>query len=190
MFKSAHQYGYLLGGGAAANVECGFVPDFVRVVNVTDGTVINHGYPGSQLLGFDSGSTEIKVRDKLVGATSSAKAIVKQVILTSGSWAGGDAAGYLEVDPTTVSGTWADNEEIDVWLGDTDKFAFKDADNVATVNGTLITPGNDIDTEVAADAGITAYGGSDASAPKGFTLAAGIMVSAKLIRWDAMSYSD
>ena len=41
------------------------------------------------------GTTEIVVGDWIVGATSAAKARVLSVTLSSGTWAGGDAAGYF-----------------------------------------------------------------------------------------------
>lgn len=41
------------------------------------------------------GTTEIAVNDVVTGATSAATATVKRVILTSGTWAGGNAAGTL-----------------------------------------------------------------------------------------------
>ncbi len=46
-------------------------------------------------LAFGTGTSEIKQGDVLVGATSGATAVVDQVVLASGSWAGGDAAGTL-----------------------------------------------------------------------------------------------
>lgn len=49
-------------------------------------------------LDFTSGSEEPSVGDTLSGATSSATAVVQQVILTSGTWAGGDAAGRVIVN--------------------------------------------------------------------------------------------
>lgn len=39
------------------------------------------------------GTTEIVAGDVIVGATSAAQATVKKVVLSSGTWAGGDAAG-------------------------------------------------------------------------------------------------
>lgn len=45
---------------------------------------------------FTSGGVyEIKVGDTITGATSSATAVITKVLLTSGTWAGGDAAGKL-----------------------------------------------------------------------------------------------
>ena len=80
-------------------------------------------------LGFDSGgTTEIKVGDKIQGATSGATGIIRAVELTSGSWSSGDAAGYFYFEQTT--GTWQDGETIN-------RSRPSNASNVATVNGTL-----------------------------------------------------
>ena len=49
-------------------------------------------------MGFNSGGvTEIVEGDTIVGATSAATAVVERVVLQSGTWAGGDAAGYFAV---------------------------------------------------------------------------------------------
>jgi len=86
-------------------------------------------YIAPNRLGFDSGgTTEIKVGDKIQGATSGATGIIRAVELTSGSWSGGDAAGYFYFEQTT--GTWQDNETIN-------RIRPSSASNVATVNGTL-----------------------------------------------------
>ncbi|MDO9527386.1 MAG: hypothetical protein Q7J57_17900, partial [Gemmobacter sp.] len=58
-----------------------------------------------ETIAFTSGGTyEIKETDVIVGATSAATAVVRRVILTSGTFAGGDAAGRLIVD--SVAGTF------------------------------------------------------------------------------------
>lgn len=62
------------------------------------------------VLPFDASDTEIKVGDKIKGATSGATGIVTGVCVQSGTWAGGDAAGYLDI--MTVSGTFQDGENI------------------------------------------------------------------------------
>jgi len=86
-------------------------------------------YIAPNRLGFDSGgTTEIKPRDKLEGVSSSATGIVRAVELTSGSWAGGDAAGYIYFK--TTSGTWQNNEQINRVLPSS-------SSDVATVDGTL-----------------------------------------------------
>jgi hypothetical protein len=60
---------------------------------------------------FDSGSTEPTVGETVTGATSAATGVVHRVVLHSGSYGGGDAAGYIAM--TTVTGTFQDNEILD-----------------------------------------------------------------------------
>jgi hypothetical protein len=50
---------------------------------------------GRELAFTSGGTTEIEVGDEITGATSSATATITRVVLTSGDWADGDAAGYL-----------------------------------------------------------------------------------------------
>jgi hypothetical protein len=53
-------------------------------------------------MGFNSGgATEIVEGDTIVGATSAATAVVERIVLQSGTWAGGDAAGYFAVSGVT-----------------------------------------------------------------------------------------
>lgn len=65
------------------------------------------------LLNFDAGTAAISEGDIVDGATSGAQgeALVDAVV-TSGSWATNDAAGYLVL--TGVSGTFQDNESLEV----------------------------------------------------------------------------
>lgn len=88
----------------------------VRAINFTgvDGTAIAYGIlydavdasaSGEYTRTFTSGGTyEIVPGDTVTGATSAATARVVAVSLSSGTWAGGDAAGTLTVD--THSGTF------------------------------------------------------------------------------------
>lgn len=56
-------------------------------------------------LSFTSGGTyEIAESDTITGATSGATATVRRIVLTSGSWTAGDAAGYIVL--TTATGTF------------------------------------------------------------------------------------
>ena len=49
------------------------------------------------LLAFDAGSKEISSGDEIVGASSGKTATVTSVTITSGSYAGSDAAGYISI---------------------------------------------------------------------------------------------
>jgi hypothetical protein len=79
-------------------------------------------------IGFDSGSTEPKIHDKIRGVTSGATGIVRAVELTSGSWAGGDGAGYIYF--RKVTGTFQDDENIN-------RVRPTASSNIATINGTI-----------------------------------------------------
>ena len=168
--------GFAYGTGAALNVSLGKVPDVVSVTNVTDGDVINWGYPSSVTMAFTSGGTnQIKAGDTIIGATSHATARVKQVLADTGTWAGGDAAGTLILDAESVTGTFASEAIYAQGSSATD-----DATGAA-----IGTPGQDIDTEVASDTGISAYLGVAGGATRGFTIATGISEDAKLLVWTA-----
>jgi hypothetical protein len=60
---------------------------------------------------FDAGSIAIVAGETVTNATTATGEVVS-VTLTSGSWAGGDAAGYLIL--TLVDDTWTDNDPIRV----------------------------------------------------------------------------
>ena len=88
-----------------------------------------HCFIAPNRIGFDSGGTvEIKIGDKIEGGTSSATGIVRAVHLSSGTWAGGNAAGYIYFEQT--SGTWQDNEQIN-------RTKPSSSINVGTTDGTL-----------------------------------------------------
>jgi len=173
--------GFLRGTGAAINVELGWIPDFVTVINLTDGDKV-HMNALKKVIAFTSGGTdEIKAGDKIHGNTSDATAIVDQVILDTGSWAGGDAAGWLILQAGSHSGTFqsetAYREGVD-----------SDGDDKITV-AVADQDGIDIDTEVAgtttAATNVAEYVGSAASNAKGFTVGATISEDAKLLYYFA-----
>ena len=88
-----------------------------------------HVYIAPNRLGFDSGgTTELKTGDKIEGNSSGATGIVRAIEITSGSWAGGDAAGYIYFSTTT--GTWQDNEQIN-------RTKPSSSSNICTADGTL-----------------------------------------------------
>lgn len=62
------------------------------------------------LVNFTTGTAEFLEGETLVGGTSSAIASIKRVVLQSGTWAGGDAAGYLVVGGKT--GTYTIGETV------------------------------------------------------------------------------
>lgn len=75
-----------------------------------------------QTIDYTSGSGEIFEGDIITGATSGATAMVERVVLQSGDWGGGDAAGYLTL--SSITGTFV-AENLDVGA----------SSNVATIGG-------------------------------------------------------
>ena len=175
--------GFLRGTGAALNVELGWIPDFVLIFNLTGGDVV-WANALKQVIAFTSGSTEIKAGDKLHGNTSDATAIVDQVIVDSGSWAGGDAAGWFVLRPTTRNGNFSAAET--AYREGVDS----DGDDRATLTAVQDQDGLNIDTEVAATTtaatNVSEYAGSAGSASKGFTVGATISENANLLYFVAV----
>lgn len=175
--KGVIKTGYLVGNGAAQNIELGFIPDYVAIFNMTDGDKIHEAFIGPhQVVPFSSGgTTEIAAGDTITGATSGATGYVMEVLLYSGTWAGGDAAGFFVVD--MLDGTFG-SENVDVGS----------SSNLATVTAN-VTHTVDIDDAVASatgNAAITRYAGSASSNTKGFTMGSTIAEEAKLLRYIAI----
>ena len=63
-------------------------------------------------IAFDGGTVEILEGDSIVGPTSGQTATVKKITIITGAYSTGDAAGFLSV--ISNSGTWTNNEEIQV----------------------------------------------------------------------------
>lgn len=175
--------GFLRGTGAALNVELGWIPDFVLTINLTDGNKI-FANALRKVVAFTSGGTdEIKAGDKLHGNTGDATAIIQQVIVDSGTWAGGDAAGWFVLEAASLSGNF---EAETAYREDVDS----DGDDKVTLSAAEDQDGVDIDTEVTATTtaatNITEYVGSSGSNAKGFTLGATVSTNAKLIYFVAL----
>lgn len=181
--SSQVKVGFIHGTGSAENVELGWIPDYVKIVNLTDGDKIHENWL-HKVIAFTSGSVEIEAGDTLKGITSGAYATVKQVILDSGTWAGGDAAGWIVLEHEGQSGTFeAENGGQVAKVGDT-------PDNELTLTAAADQDGIDIDTEVAGtttDAtNVKAYVGSAASNAKGFTVGSTISENGKLLGFIAL----
>ncbi len=167
--------GYTVGNGAAINVSLGWIPDFVQVINLTDADKVTNAIIGQYSVPFSSGGTAtIAVGDTIIGATSGSQARVLQVLLYSGTWAGGDAAGFFVIGEQT--GTFASENVYIASSGTTN-----DATITAAVTFTV-----SYDTEVAAEttnAAIIPYAGAIGSAAKGFTIGSTVAEEAKLLFW-------
>ncbi len=175
-FKS----GVVVGNAAAINVQLGWIPDFVEVYNATDGDTVTRCFPNLMVIPFSGGGTnEISAGNTITGATSGATAVVKQVLLYSGTWAGGNAAGFFTAERDDIVGTFQSEDIVGEASGATD-------DATVTVQ---VIHGYDSDSLVAAvttAATLAAgYVGAAATAAKGFTIGSTLAEEAKLLRWSA-----
>ena len=175
--------GFLRGTGAAINVSLGWIPDHVKVVNLTDGDDYWENWLAKVIAFTSGGTTEIKAGDTLKGNTSGAEAVIQQVIVDTGTWAAGTAAGWLILRPGTHGSTAFGSETAHRSGVDADG---TDAITVAVAD----QDGIDIDTEVAgtttAATNISEYQGSAGSAGVGFTVGATISEDAKLLGYVAV----
>lgn len=78
-------------------------------------------------LKFDAGTDAIVAGDWIIGATSSAVAKVVSITVSTGTWGGSNAAGYVIID--SMVGTWTDNEKLKVAADAT----MADVDGAATL---------------------------------------------------------
>ena len=92
-------------------------------------------------LNFTSGSVVFTTGATLTGAISDASGVIKTIALSSGSWAGGNAAGYLIL--YSVSGAFTSGETIsdDTLTVDEEGHTTKPA-GTATASGTLLPQTN------------------------------------------------
>lgn len=170
--------GITIGNGAALNVSIGFIPARVDLWNVTDGDILTVGFCDPYTMTFTSGgTTEITKGSLIKGATSGATARVVAALLSSGSWAGGDAAGIFVLD--TITGTFGTEN------------VYVSSDQVAGIDdGTVVVQAvasMKIDTAAATvttTSMITPYVGT-ALIAKGFTIGAVVAEEAKILRWMA-----
>lgn len=172
--------GVTVGNGAALNIELGFVPDSVDLYNATDGDLITVAFL-NWVVPFSGGGTKvIAAGDKIKGATSAATAVVRQVLIYSGTFAGGDAAGFFELVEGSLTGTFGSEN---VYVVSDSTAGIDDATVTANVVHNCA-----ISTAAAAATGnsaISRYEGSAGSAAKGFTIGLTIAEEAKVLRYRA-----
>jgi hypothetical protein len=175
--KGIIKSGITVGNGAALNIELGWIPDRVELYNCTDGDLITTAFLAWVVPFSGGGTTEIVAGDTITGATSGAKAVVKEVLEYSGTWAGGDAAGFFVLLEGTLTGTFG-SENVFVGTGTND----------ATVTANVV---HNIAVAAAAagatgTSAISRYEGVAGSNAKGFTIGSVIAEEAKLLRYIAI----
>lgn len=113
---TAQWYLYTNSSGKAEADYCFGTPPTARTtwtfnaIDEADGYSVYGAFAWATLIPFDAGATEIRKGDIIKGGTSGAYATVAKVILYSGSWGAGTAAGYLIIK--SQSGTFQDNENL------------------------------------------------------------------------------
>ncbi len=172
--------GYTVGNAAAINIELGWVPDRVEVFNVTDGDIVTTAFLDTWIIPFSGGGTNVLAAgDTITGVTNTGvSAIIEEVLLYSGSWAGGNAAGFFIVKRDNQIGTFGGENVIGEAAGATDD---------ATVTANVIQCYSDL-TTVASKTGndaLAGYIGTLGDKSKGFTIGSSVAEEAKLLVWSA-----
>lgn len=179
--------GLIYGAGAAVNVQCGFIPTRVELFNDTDGTPLVTWHAGRYIT-FDGGGAADSAYDhkeivsgmKIKDVTNGGYGTVKSVVLDTGAWNLGTAAGLIEFFPGTDGGTFADSGQIDV-IDERGYNRFTDAATAATA---LNERACAVATAAATSTAITAYAGSSVLQP-GFTVDASTAADGKILSWVA-----
>lgn len=182
--------GFIIGTGAARNIPLGFVPSFVRLLNVT--TRATYEAAMAQMVAFNNNGTpdpnarEIKAGMRIDAGDNGWRGTVKEVILQSGAWASGDAAGYLVFEEDTLVGSanLLDNDEIHA----SEQADLKGAATGFNLAGALVTLGvarPATGAAVAAQTGFVPYFGEEAETAKGFTMPASANADNDLLYYQA-----
>ena len=180
--------GYIHGTGAAINVEIGFVPDYVRISNLTDGDLVTEGFLKRIIVFTGGGTTQIKNGEWLKGVTSGAKARIQEVILDDvGSWSAGTAAGFFICDPEEVTGT--------IVSENMQRYATEPGSAAATTDSVTVVVDVEFGLAIAAAvagestlaAQVIAYIGTEAVRRKGFTLGSTLSETRRLMFYLAIA---
>lgn len=167
---------YLVGTGSAINIPLGFIPDRATLENLTDLDRMDIYNRGRNMPFTSGGTTPILPGDMIKGATSGAVTRVVDVLITSGTFAAGTAAGFFILDD-------GDPEKKGTFSSEN---VYKTNDQVsgiddATVTVDVVNASSIITTAYLTGGDITAYLG-DSSNAKGLTLGATCFEAGKLLR--------
>ena len=182
---------YVAGTGAAVTVALGFIPDWVRITNITDDDIIHEG-PLERVLAFDGGGgggRELRGGQRIQGSTADKPtALIRDVVVTSGTWAGGNAAGFIILDLDEKPGAFENDENLAVATQVGNRLIGEHTfeGNYATVNGVgpsaiALEHGSSGHAKGATNDTIAAAYGTAGSASKGITFGVGVSESGKLL---------
>ncbi len=177
--------GFIHGTGNALNVEIGFVPDYVKLIDWTNGDIITEGFM-KRVIVFTSLSTAIRTGMWIKGRTSGARARILQVIIDSGTVAAGDAEGWLICNVEDVIGT-LETEEAQVYATDPGAGA-SPTDHLDIVVDTElgITTALAVAPTTTAATQVNAYGGTEGALRKGFTVGGTVSINDTLFFYIAI----
>ena len=167
----------IVGNGAAIDVELGYVPEFAMLINATDGDLITTYNRGKSIPFSSGGTTEVQAGDTITGATATGTtALIRQVLLYSGTWAGGDAAGFFIVNEDDMVGVFGSEN------------VYVSSDTTSGTNDATVTVGVELGQGIAAavtavttTSAMSSYVGSAATYAKGITIGSVIAEEAKLL---------
>ena len=178
--------GFIHGTSAKLNVEIGFVPDYVKIWNATDGENIFEGWLPKVVV-FTSLSATVKPGYWIKGITSGAKARIRDIIIDSGTVAGGDAAGWFICDAEDITGTIA-SENAQVYASEPGTAVAATNHCGVVVDVTFgqetITSAGPVSASATGD--IVAYTGTEATLRKGFTIGTKISEDGDLLGYIAI----
>lgn len=186
--KANIEVGYAVGLGAAINVVLGFIPDRVQVYNLTNATsVYTEGFLGRWVVPFTSGGTNtISAGDKIKGATTGATAIVESVLIQSGTFAAGTAAGYLILQDGSLTGTFGSENVYDL----TTQAAAGIDDATVTVNVVYSMKTDTAAAMVTGNSALSRLEGTAGTSGSGFTIGSSVAVATNLLYWEAVRRTE
>ena len=180
--KPAIKTGILVGNGAAINVELGWIPTFVQLFNAQDADIITCAFL-NWVVPFTSGGTvEIIKGSTIRGNTSRATAQVADVLLYSGSFAAGDAAGFLVLQEGSLVGTFA-SETVIITNRQDGTVGTDDATVTANVTHSIAIAA--AAAPATGTSAISRYEGAAATNAQGFTIGSVLAEEAKVLRFVA-----
>jgi hypothetical protein len=180
------------------NIEVGFIPDVVRLTKINGTVPAQNLWIRLKVCAFTSGGTvEVKAGDTIQGATAKlVRAEVRRVVVTSGTWAGGDAAGYFLWQDWNQNGSFG-SENVDLLASGS---TVDGGGGVATANVATVTAQSELGNYALSGAatatessfayvtpanGIQPYSGSDGATSEGFTITATLGTAGDMWFWEA-----
>jgi len=179
--KPAIKTGAVLGTAGAINIELGWVPTYV-VVTQSDGLLRTEAFLAWYVPFTSGGTAQVVGGSTIRGATSRATANVREVLLASGTWAAGTAAGWFVLEEGSLVGTFG-SENIVITNLASGTVGTDDA--TVTVNVTQSLAIAAASAPATGNAAISRYEGTAAQYSKGFTIGSTLSATGQLIRFAA-----